>query len=169
MFKFGNQLVCKPTGERVLFLKYLNHGLQCLVSWTQGVNIGECGCINAEDLEPCSSEVKKETLLQVVEVRLTSSAANRIPYNMYNQIASWLSSWTPINNIEGIICSDIDEGLTTISKNFPKMFPASMSRLCAKPSDFEVKIGVQEIKNNRVWLMTKGSIHGSWYPLKDQE
>lgn len=129
MLKIGNEVIYKPTDERVVSLE-INKIIVC-----------------------------------AIEIRLSRSSGARIPHDAYINIEKWLLSWTPLKNLKAVIANDIGEALGRISKEFHDL--NSYSKF-SKNSDFEIKIGVQDMKEDSFWMAHHGTIHGTWYPLKDQ-
>lgn len=158
-FEIGEKVIYLPSGVET---KILSTGLE---GYFEGyfVYLNDMTLfIREEYLGKKPSEPKK--IVSVCAFRLKHSAGGRIPYNTFNQINEWLKAWIPAKTIEAIICKDIEEGLKDISEDFSKLCRA---RFDVSASEFEVQIGVQELKGNRFWIMAQGSIHGTWYQLED--
>lgn len=90
-------------------------------------------------------------IMQIVNVRLTAEAANKLSHRAYGKAENWLNGWTPKGNFKAVLGTSRDDALDKCRKMLAEtLVPTWMDTV--HPSHFEFEVSDQEIENGMFWL-----------------
>lgn len=98
-------------------------------------------------------------IMQVVGVRLKSTAGNVIPHNSYLFTQKWLSACQWHSAMETVIAESKESCEEMLKSDLSRIISYSSLSDAVLPECFEFKASVQEINNGRFWP-TSGAVHG---------
>lgn len=105
-------------------------------------------------------------IMQVVNVRLRPDSAERLSKRDYDHAQAWLTSWTPQNNIQAVICDSRTQAHETLQCDLQRLLSIPGSRLRGHHCQYQ--LAQQSVRVGRFWLFP-GSTGGTWYDIPEEE
>ena len=103
-------------------------------------------------------------IMQVVEVRLKSTAGNVIPHNSYLFTLEWLNICQWHSTMEAVIAESKESCEEMLKSDLSRIISYSPLSEVVLPEYFEFKASVHEVDNGRFWS-TSSAERGKWVSL----
>ena len=104
-------------------------------------------------------------MAHIVEVRLSTKAADVLTANAHRRASDWLTHWTPEQNFKGVVAESLEAALGVLQHDF--VMPCFMLSIGLKPEHLEFQLSRQELDaDGRYWPDSR-VVYLTWYPFKE--